>query len=137
MGLIKVLSIAYLVFTFILMLNKRKTWNAFIVFGIITLIFVMIYGNLPTIPEKYTPVAIFILFSLMITLFGLMNGGIIYLLKRSNKASIIVSIVSSILLMLLIFNKVGFISYIFIPLLLYKGQDEFNKLMKINNIILK
>ncbi|GAA0079049.1 hypothetical protein UT300005_34280 [Clostridium sp. CTA-5] len=131
MGLMKILSIAYLAFTFILMLNKKKTGKTSIVFGVMTLIFVLLYGNLPIIPQEYISIGIFIVFSLMITLFALMMGGMIFLVKKSNKISIIVSIVSSILLMLLIFNIAGFFSYLFIPILLYKGQNEFNKL--INN----
>ncbi|MBW6410605.1 hypothetical protein [Clostridium weizhouense] len=129
MGLMKILSIAYLSFTFILMLNKKKTGKTSIVFGVMTLIFVLLYGNLPIIPQKYVSVGIFIVFSLMITLFSLMMGGMIFLIRKSNKISIIISMVSSILLMLLIFNRAGFLSYLFIPILLYKGQDGFNKLM--------
>ena len=66
------------------------------------------------------------MFSLMILLFGIMFGTTIKIFKKSNKASQITSVVASLILILILFNVVGWMSYMYIPVLLYMLQDKLN-----------
>jgi uncharacterized membrane protein (UPF0136 family) len=75
--------------------------------------------------------SIFIVFSLMIIIFGLMFGISIKMLKKSDKVSTIVSIVSSFLLIIVLFNIKGYLTYMYIPVLLYMLQNKVNN--KLNN----
>ena len=75
-------------------------------------------------PEKIQSFGIFIVFSMMILLFGLMFGICLKLFNKSNKSSIIASILSSTLLIFILFNIKGYLSYMYIPVLLYMVQNK-------------
>ncbi|TAN68063.1 hypothetical protein WS9_006630 [Paraclostridium sordellii 8483] len=124
MSLASFLSSLYLVFTIILLFKKKDIGNIYILFGAITFIFVIIYGYIPSIPEQIQPFGIFIVFSIMILLFGLMFGIGLKLFNRSDKSSVIASILSSSLLIAILFNIKGYLSYMYIPVLLYMIQNN-------------
>ncbi|MEG2246209.1 MAG: hypothetical protein RR942_07400 [Romboutsia sp.] len=136
MGLISFLSCLFLGFTILLMLKKSSMGKLYMVFGLLTFIFVIGYASIPSMPKWIQNFAIFIIFSLMMLLFGIMNGTFIKILKRSNKFSQIVAVVSTIVLILLVFNVVGCMTYMYIPVLLYMLQDKLNNhINKINKIV--
>ncbi len=60
----------------------------------------------------------------MILLFGLMFGIGLKLFNRSDKLSVIASILSSSLLIAMLFNVKGYLSYMYIPVLLYMIQNN-------------
>ena len=124
MGLVSFLSSLYLVFTIILLFRKNDMGNIYILFGGITFLFVIGYGYIPYMPEKIQAFGIFIVFSMMILLFGLMFGICLKLFNKSNKSSIIASILSSTLLIFILFNIKGYLSYMYIPVLLYMLQNK-------------
>ncbi|HJG95578.1 MAG TPA: hypothetical protein K8V90_00565 [Romboutsia timonensis] len=124
MGLVSFLSSLYLVFTIILLFRKNDMGNIYILFGGITFLFVIGYGYIPYMPEKIQSFGIFIVFSMMILLFGLMFGICLKLFNKSNKSSIIASILSSTLLIFILFNIKGYLSYMYIPVLLYMLQNK-------------
>ena len=124
MGLVSFLSSLYLVFTIILLFRKNDMGNMYIFFGAITFIFVIGYGYIPSMPEQIQSFGIFIVFSMMILLFGLMFGICLKLFNKSNKSSIIVSILSSSFLIVTLFNIKGYLSYMYIPVLLYMVQNK-------------
>ena len=101
MGLVSFLSSLYLVFTIILLFRKNDMGNIYILFGGITFLFVIGYGYIPYMPEKIQSFGIFIVFSMMILLFGLMFG-----------------------ICLKLFNIKGYLSYMYIPVLLYMVQNK-------------
>lgn len=127
MSLLNIISIVFLFFTFYLLLKKKSYGKAFLYFGGLTYIFVIIYTFIPYIDVNYKSVALFIYFSLLLILFGLLCGSIAFLFKKDNKFSQIISIVSSALLMFLLFNKHGLLSYIYVPVLMYIVQFKFNE----------
>ncbi|WGX75391.1 hypothetical protein QJS64_15515 [Paraclostridium bifermentans] len=67
----------------------------YITFGLLTYIFVTLYSHIPKIPSNLQQLSIFIAFSLMIIIFGIMFGIFIKMLKKSDRASTIAAIVSS------------------------------------------
>ena len=79
-------------------------------------------------------IAIFIIFSLMILLFGIAFGTLLTVINKSNKVSIITSIMSSALLIVLLFNAKGYISYMYIPVLLYMIQGKINEYIKYSEL---
>lgn len=129
MGIIKILSVLFTIFTIVLIFNKNKTGNTSVLFGGLTFTVIMIYNYMGLIPINYFKVALFVFFSLMILTFGLMIGSATFMLSKSNKLSVITSIITSFVIMLLILNATGLLSFIFIPVLLYKAQSKFNGLM--------
>ncbi len=130
MGLVSFLSSLYLIFTVILMFKKNSIGNIYIPYGVMAFIFVMSYIGIST-GSGINPVAmqigIFIIFSLMILLFGITCGTFMTILNKSNKISIIVSILSSIVLIIVLFNIKGYLTYMYIPVILYKLQDYINE----------
>lgn len=124
MGLVSFLSSLYLVFTIILLFRKKDMGNIYILFGTITFLFVIGYGYIPYMPQQIQSFGIFIVFSMMILLFGLMFGICLKLFNKSNKSSIIASILSSTLLIFILFNIKGYLSYMYIPVLLYMVQNK-------------
>ncbi len=119
MSFINILSLLFLIFTFYLLVKKRTYGKSFLYFGGLTYLFVMIYTLLPNISIGYKSIALFICFSLLLIIFGLMCGSITFLIKKEDKVSQIVSIISSSLLMFSLFNKQGLISYKFLNILIY------------------
>ena len=94
--------------------------NIYILFGVTTFVFVIGYGYIPSMPQQIQSFGIFIVFSIMILLFGLMFGIGLKLFNRSDKLSVIASILSSSML----FNVKGYLSYMYIPVLLYMIQNN-------------
>ena len=130
MSLISFLSSLYLVFTIILLFKKNDMGNLYILFGAITFIFVIGYGYIPSMSEQIQSFGIFIVFSIMILLFGLMFGIGLKLFNRSDKTSIIASILSSSLLIVVLFNIKAYLSYMYIPVLLYMIQNNINTFIR-------
>lgn len=126
MGLFNFVSILFFIFTTLLFFLNRRVGKTYIYFGFPTLLFIFIYGYLPLINSKMNGIPIFVLFSLMIILSSIMLGLIIYFLFKKNKFSIMVSIVTSFVIILALFNARGIVSYLFIPILLVKLQEFFN-----------
>lgn len=126
MGLVSFLSSLYLVFTIILLFRKNDMGNIYILFGAITFLFVIGYGYIPYMTQQIQSFGIFIVFSMMILLFGLMFGICLKLFNKSNKSSIIASVLSSSLLIVTLFNIKGYLSYMYIPVLLYMVQNNVN-----------
>ena len=124
MSLVSVLSSLYLVFTIILLFKKKDMGNIYILFGVTTFVFVIGYGYIPSMPQQIQSFGIFIVFSIMILLFGLMFGIGLKLYNRSDKLSVIASILSSSLLIAMLFNVKGYLSYMYIPVLLYMIQNN-------------
>ena len=124
MSLVSFLSSLYLVFTIILLFKKKDMGNIYILFGVTTFVFVIGYGYIPSMPQQIQSFGIFIVFSIMILLFGLMFGIGLKLFNRSNKLSVIASILSSSLLIAMLFNVKGYLSYMYIPVLLYMIQNN-------------
>lgn len=133
MGLVSFLSSFYFVFTVLLIFKKSTMGKIYFLFGILTYIFVIGYSFIPKVPANLQQLGIFIVFSLMILLFGLMSGITIKLFKKSNKTSVIMAIISSVLLILLVFNTKGYLTYMYIPVLLYMVQNKLN--VKIDNSV--
>ena len=92
--------------------------NIYILFGVTTFVFVIGYGYIPSMPQQIQSFGIFIVFSIMILLFGLMFGIGLKLFNRSDKLSVIASILSSSLLIAM------YLSYMYIPVLLYMIQNN-------------
>ena len=126
MNLFNFISISAFVFTVILFFLSRKIGKTYVYFGIPTLILVFMYGYLPAINPMLNGIPLFLVFSLMIMIFSVLLGLITYLMLKKNKLSVIISVVISILMILLLFNSKGMISYIFIPVLLVKVQEFIN-----------
>ena len=124
MSLVSFLSFLYLVFTIILLFKKKDMGNIYILFGVTTFVFVIGYGYIPSMPQQIQSFGIFIVFSIMILLFGLMFGIGLKLFNRSDKLSVIASILSSSLLIAILFNVKGYLSYMYIPVLLYMIQNN-------------
>ena len=124
MSLVSFLSSLYLVFTIILLFKKKDMGNIYILFGVTTFVFVIGYGYIPSMPQQIQSFGIFIVFSIMILVFGLMFGIGLKLFNRSDKLSVIASILSSSLLIAMLFNVKGYLSYMYIPVLLYMIQNN-------------
>ena len=124
MSLVSFLSSLYLVFTIILLFKKKDMGNIYILFGVTTFVFVIGYGYIPSMPQQIQSFGIFIVFSIMILLFGFMFGIGLKLFNRRDKLSVIASILSSSLLIAMLFNVKGYLSYMYIPVLLYMIQNN-------------
>lgn len=126
MSLVSFLSCIYFIFTVVLIFKRNTMGKLYITFGLLTYVFVTLYLSIPKIPSNLQQLSIFIVFSLMIIIFGLMFGISIKMLKKSDKVSTIVSIVSSFLLIIVLFNIKGYLTYMYIPVLLYMLQNKVN-----------
>lgn len=133
MGLVKLLSVLYFLFTIGLLASRKKFKNSYIIFGLLTYLFIIGYAVIPSTPAMYQSILIFVIFSVMIINFGLMNGYIVLMFGKSKKASIIASIVTSSIFMILLFNLKGIMTYIYIPIALYGIQKTMiERIVKIN-----
>lgn len=126
MGLVSFLSCFYFAFTVLLLFKKKSMGKTYIIFGVLTYIFVVGYSSIPKIPQQIQGISIFVVFSLMVCIFGLMFGIMMKVFNRSNKTSVIASIVSSSILILILFNLKGCLTYMYIPVLLYMLQKKIN-----------
>lgn len=130
MSFLNILSLSFLIFTFYLLIKKKSYGKSFLYFGSLTYIFVLLYIFIPYVNVNYKSIALFIYFSLLLILFGLLCGSLTFIIKKDDNISQIVSIVSSAIFMLLLFNKQGLLSYVYIPLLMYILQYKFNENLK-------
>lgn len=130
MGIVSFLSCLYFIITIVLIFKRNTTGNTYILYGVPTFLFVTGYSSIPKAPSQVQSLLIFIVFSLMIILFGLTFGITMTLFNKSNKISKIAAVISSILLIVLIFNPRGYLTYMYVPVLLYVLQDYTNKIMK-------
>lgn len=105
--------------------------NIYILFGGLTYLFVIVYGYMPKLNANIQSMAIFIIFSLMIILFGTMMGLLMKMLNKSNRFCEIAAFIFSFLLILLMFNVRGYLTYIYIPILLLLVQNRINLKLKI------
>ena len=135
MSIVSFLSCLYFLITIILMFKRNTLGNTYIGYGILTLLFVTGYSSIPDIPVQAQSLSIFIIFSLMIILFGLTFGILMTLFNKSNKVSKIFAVLSSIVLILLLFNIRGYVTYMYIPVLLWVLQEYVNNIMKNPNNI--
>jgi len=135
MSIVSFLSCLYFFITIILMFKRSTLGNTYIGYGILTLLFVTGYSSIPDIPVQAQSLSILIIFSLMIILFGLTFGILMTLFNKSNKVSKIFAVLSSILLILLLFNIRGYVTYMYIPVLLWVLQEYVNNMMKNPNNI--
>lgn len=133
MSLVSFLSCIYFIFTVVLIFKRNIMGKLYITFGLLTYVFVTLYLSIPKIPSNLQQLSIFIVFSLMIIIFGLMFGISMKMLKKSDKVSTIVSIVSSFLLIIVLFNIKGYLTYMYIPVLLYMLQNKVNNKLNICN----
>lgn len=133
MSLVKALSVLFFLFTIGLVASRKKFKKTYILFGTLTYIFIIGYAFIPSIPTQFQSLAIFLVFSIMIANFGLMNGFIVLMFGKSNKTSIITSITTATLFMLFLFNIKGLLTYAYVPVGLYAIQRAVNnKIIKIN-----
>lgn len=126
MGLVSFLSCLYLGFTVLLLFKKKTMGNIYILFGSLTFLFVIGYSSIPVIPKFIQSFSVFIIFSLMILLLGIMSGTFLKSINRSNKACRLWSIIMPVLLIVVIFNIKGYLTYMYIPVLMYMIQDNLN-----------
>ena len=126
MGLVSFLSCLYLGFTILLLFKKSTMGKSYIIFGGLTFLFVVLYPSIPVMPKVIQGFVLFIVFSLMIILFGIMIGTFLKILNKKNKTCIIWSIIMSALLIFVIFNIRGYLSYMYIPVLMYMIQGKLN-----------
>jgi hypothetical protein len=127
MSIINILSIVFFIFTFYLLIKKRIYGKAVLYFGGLTYIFVILYTFLPYINPSFKSIGLFVYFSLLLILFGLFCGSIAFIIKKDTNLSQIVAIIASSLLMLILFNITGLLSYIYVPVLMYVIQLKFNE----------
>lgn len=127
MSITAFLACIYFLFTVFLLFKKKHIGNVHILFGGLTYLFVIGYSYMPKVPKQLQSVAIFIIFSVMIIIFGMMNGILAKVFKKSDKVSEIVTVVSSILLIAILFNIKGYLTYMYIPVLLVMIQRRINK----------
>lgn len=126
MGLFNFVSILGFLFTTILFLFNKKIGKTYIYIGCLTLFLVLLYGYFPAIDQSINKIPLFLIFSLIIILMSNMMGLIAYFITKKNKISVVISVVISILMILVLFNKNGMISYLFIPVLMVKLQEYLN-----------
>ena len=126
LGLVSFLSCLYLGFTILLLFKKKTMGNVYILFGSLTFLFVIGYSSIPLIPKVIQNLSVFIIFSLMILLLGIMCGTFLKSINKSNKACRLWAIIMPLLLILVIFNIRGYLTYMYIPVLMYMIQDKLN-----------
>lgn len=130
MGLITFLSAIFLFLIIILFFCKEKMKNSYIILGIPTFILVVLFGSMYSIPSNFLSISISMLFNLLLLTFGISCGLITLLFNGSVKLSIILAFISSTALILLLFNFRGYISYMFIPVLLIAMQRKIAEYVK-------
>ena len=68
-------------------------------------------------------------------LFGITFGMLMTMFNKSNKVSKIFAVISSTLLIILLFNTKGYLTYMYVPVLMWVVQDYINSMMKNTKII--
>lgn len=128
MGIISTLAVVYFLFTMMLIFKRDKIGNVFMFYGLMTLIFVLSNVGLAELQNNtiLQSICIFVLFSTMILLFGLTGGIMIFLWNKKNNVSVLVSVIWSTALIVIIFNSQGYLTYLYIPVILYKLQEYIN-----------
>ncbi|MCU9807916.1 hypothetical protein LEQ06_06895 [Paraclostridium sp. AKS46] len=126
MSLVKFLSCLYFIFTVLLLIKRNTMGKIYVIFGMLTYVFVILYSSIPNIPLKFQQFTIFIAFSLMIIIFGLMFGFAMKMFNKSNNVAAIMAILSSFLMIIIVFNVNGYLTYMYIPVLLYMLKNKLN-----------
>lgn len=126
MGIFKFVSIIAFIATAILFVASKKIGKIYLLIGFKTLMMIFLYGYLPFINSGIKNIAVFLIFSLMILVISEIIGIGIYIFTKNNKFSIIISLITSIMMILVLFNIKGIISYIYIPVLIFKLQEYIN-----------
>lgn len=130
MGIVSFLSCLYFFITILLMFKRNTYGNTYIGYGVLTFLFVTGYSSIPNMPTQVQSLSIFLIFSLMIMLFGVTFGILMTIFNKSNKVSKISSVISSTLLIILLFNTKGYLTYMYVPVLIWVVQDYINNMMK-------
>lgn len=125
MGIISFLSLIYLLFTIILYIKKENLGNKYLFFGVMTFLFIILYISVPLFPWKLQRFVIFIDFSIMILLFGVTCGVFLKIWGVRDRISVLVAVLSSICIIMLLFNMRGILSYIYVPVLVYGVYNIF------------
>lgn len=119
MGLISFSSIIFFIFTLILMFSQRKTGKLFMLFGVLTFALVLSFGYAPQLNGFLQSVDIFVIFSCLFLLSGLMYGIILLLFFRFPlKISLILSSILLLVTMFFLLNVKGLLTYMYIPVLM-------------------
>ncbi|WP_154663121.1 hypothetical protein [Bacillus massiliigorillae] len=104
------------------------------IFGALTFAFVLLFGSSPNMNDSLQSVNTFLIISIMLLLFGMMNGIItLYFIRLPKRISFIASIVGTVMLMIFFFNLKGIIVYMYVPVLLVSVLNRlsaFNLLKK-------
>lgn len=124
MGIISFLGLFYLLFMIILYIKKNEVGNRYLFLGIMTFIFLILYISVPLFPWKLQRFIIFIDFSIMIMLFGITCGGLLEVFGVKKSISRLIAVISSICIIMILFNLMGIVSYLYIPILIYGIYNE-------------
>lgn len=119
MGIVSLLCTLYFCFSVFLLFVRGKSNNVYLVFGGLTFALILLYGSLTSIQSSWESLNTFLVFSLLLLLFGLMNGMIGVFMKLPKTISVYFAIALTLLLMLFLFNSKGFVVYLYIPVLLF------------------
>lgn len=123
MSLLKILTILFFIVTVLLFVKSKKLGNAYIPYGLLTFIFVVLYGYFPSISEGIIGLYTFIFFSTFVLLCGLTSGVIAKVCFKCTKYVNILSVVVSLLALLMIVKGDTLISYMYVPVLLFKWDS--------------
>ena len=126
MGMFNFISIIAFITTAILFIMSKKIGKIYLLIGFETLAMIFLYGYLPVIDNGIKSIAIFLIFSLMILVTSEIVGIGLYMFTRNNKLSVLLSVLTSVIMILVLFNIKGIISYIYIPVLIFKLQEYIN-----------
>ena len=131
MGIVSLLCTLYFGFSVFLLFVRGKSNNVYLTFGALTFILILLYGSLSGLQSGWQSLNTFLIFSLLLLLFGMMNGMIAIFLKLPIRLSVTFAITLTVLLMLFLFNSKGFVIYLYIPVLLFSVLKKLPILMKV------
>lgn len=130
MGIVSFLCTLYFVFSVFLLFIRGKSNNVYLIFGALTFILILLYGSLSGLQSGWQSLNTFLVFSLLLLLFGMMNGILGMFLKFPIRISVSFAITLTLLLMLFLFNSKGFVIYLYIPVLLFSVLKKLPLIMK-------
>ncbi len=132
MGIVSFLCALYFVFSVFLLFKGGKSNKVYLLFGTLTFTLILLYGSLSGLQSGWHSLNTFLVFSLLLLLFGLMNGIIGIFLKFPIRISVYIAITLTLLLMLFLFNSKGFVIYLYIPVLLFSVLKKLHMVLKIS-----
>lgn len=136
LGIISFFSVVFFIFTAILLFSRKRTGNLYMVFGVLTFAFILLFGSSPSISDSYQSVNTFLIISIMLLLFGMMNGIItLFFFNLPRRICFICSILSTVLLMAFFFNLKGIIVYMYVPVLLVSVLNKLSAFNLVKNNI--